>query len=93
MGEVSSILTREDQEYKFKLLNENLLIRNRSQNDLPYGQENTFVPSNRYGKQANISILKKDAQPNEEKLSKWLFKPEYQHKIVDMIEKGGPPPE
>jgi len=30
MGEVSSILTREDQEYKFKLLNENLLIRNRS---------------------------------------------------------------
>lgn len=93
MNEVSSILTREDQDYKFKLLNENLLIRNKSQDDLPYGQENTFIPSNRYGKSTNISILKKDGQPNQEKLSKWLFKQEYQNKIVDMIEKGPQLPE
>jgi hypothetical protein len=43
MGEVTSILTREDHDYKFKLLNENLIIRNRSQDDMPYGDQTSTL--------------------------------------------------
>ena len=95
LGQVSSILSREDQNLKFKLLNENLLIRNRSQDDMPYGDSNKpFNVSNKYGK-SNISI-KQDSQAdykNDEKLNKWLFKPEYQSKIVEVIEKRASIPE
>jgi hypothetical protein len=92
MGEVSTFLSREDQNHKFRLLNENLLIRNKSQDDLPYGLENNFVPSNRYGKSNKIKV-QKAGQSNEEKLNKWLFKTEYQNKMVDIIENRVPPPE
>jgi len=38
-------------------------------------------------------MVRKDSQQESDKVSKWLFKSEYQNKIVSIIEGKGPLPE